>query len=144
MRAQGLTLAAFGEPARLTTVEIPVLAAGRLLIEVRAASINAFDGKVADGALRHAFEYDFPVTIGRDYAGVVTAVGAEVTRFRPGDAVFGNLILNQARANFWAPEPLQSQIWSLVPLAVAPEGESMQRPVVGLDMEPSPFTTQFW
>ena len=40
---------------------------------------------------RHAFEYDFPVTIGRDYAGVVQAVGDAVTRVRPGDSVFGYL-----------------------------------------------------
>ncbi|ROR35652.1 hypothetical protein EDD39_7313 [Kitasatospora cineracea] len=50
----------------------------------------------------------------------------------------------QARANFWAPEPLQSQICSRVPLAVAPEGESTHRPLVGFDSEPSPLATQFW
>ncbi len=50
----------------------------------------------------------------------------------------------QARANFWAPEVLQSQISRRVPLAVAPDGESMHRPVVGLDIEPSALTTQFW
>ncbi len=51
---------------------------------------------------------------------------------------------DQARANFWAPEALQSQISRRVPLAVAPDGESMHRPVVGLDIEPSALTTQFW
>jgi NADPH:quinone reductase-like Zn-dependent oxidoreductase len=34
-------------------------------------------------------DYEFPVTLGRDLAGTVERVGAAVTRFRPGDAVFG-------------------------------------------------------
>jgi hypothetical protein len=50
----------------------------------------------------------------------------------------------QARENFWASAPLQSQIWRRVPLAVAPDGESMQRPLVGLEIEPSALATQFW
>ncbi len=49
-----------------------------------------------------------------------------------------------ASENFWAAEPLQSQIWRRVPFAVAPDGESMHRPVVGLDIEPSALATQFW
>ena len=91
MRATGLLLTSFDEPPALGEVELPELGPGRLLLELRASSVNAFDWKVADGSLRHAFEYRFPVTVGRDYAGVVAAVGAGVTRFRPGDAVFGYL-----------------------------------------------------
>jgi NADPH:quinone reductase len=37
-------------------------------------------------------EYEFPVIIGRDYAGVVEQVGAEVTRYAEGDQVFGFLL----------------------------------------------------
>ncbi|MFF5288713.1 NADP-dependent oxidoreductase [Paractinoplanes globisporus] len=91
MRATGLILTSFDQPAALAPFEIPGPADGQVLLAVKASSVNAFDGKVADGALRHAFQYDFPVTIGRDYAGVVAAVGDGVTRFRPGDAVFGYL-----------------------------------------------------
>jgi NADPH:quinone reductase-like Zn-dependent oxidoreductase len=97
MRALGLTLAAFGEPARLTAVDHPDLAAGQLLIEIKAASINAYDWKVADGALRHAFEYDFPVTIGRDYAGAVTAVRASRSRSAAPAAPGGSRIRITAR-----------------------------------------------
>jgi NADPH:quinone reductase-like Zn-dependent oxidoreductase len=35
--------------------------------------------------------YEFPVVIGRDYSGVVRAAGRSVTRWKPGDAVFGYL-----------------------------------------------------
>ena len=43
--------------------------------------------------------------------------------------------------NFWAPVPLQSQISRRVPLAVAPPGESMQRPDCGFFREPSAWAT---
>jgi NADPH:quinone reductase len=50
---------------------------------------GAIDWKVAEGRFKDAFEYRFPVTIGRDYAGVVAAVGSAVTRVAPGEEVFG-------------------------------------------------------
>ncbi len=34
-------------------------------------------------------EYEFPVTLGRDFAGVVEEFGSEVTRYEVGDEVFG-------------------------------------------------------
>ena len=34
-------------------------------------------------------EYDFPVTVGRDFAGVVEAVGADVSSYAVGDELFG-------------------------------------------------------
>ena len=63
----------------------PVPGPRDLLVRVRAVSVNPVDTKVrmrgapADGA---------PQILGYDAAGIVEAVGAQVTRFRPGDAVF--------------------------------------------------------
>ena len=37
------------------------------------------------------FEHDFPVTLGRDYAGVVEQVGANVQHYAAGDEVYGFL-----------------------------------------------------
>lgn len=79
----------FGDPPHLATFPLPELASDGVLIEIQAASVNAFDWKAADGRFKDSFDYQFPVTIGRDYAGVVSAVGSEVRRVAPGDEVFG-------------------------------------------------------
>lgn len=79
----------FGDSPHLTAFPLPELAPDQVLIEVQAASVNAFDWKAAEGRFKDSFEYQFPVTIGRDYAGVVSAVGGAVRRVAPGDAVFG-------------------------------------------------------
>jgi len=84
-----VVIESFDDTPHLVERAIPELGADQVLIRVEAASLNAFDWKVADGFLKHAFEYEFPVTIGRDYAGVVVNAGPAVTRMSPGDAVFG-------------------------------------------------------
>ena len=62
-----------------------------MLVRVHASSINGFDVAVASGMLQGMMEYQFPVTIGRDLAGVVEEVGSEVSRYQGGDEVFGFL-----------------------------------------------------
>jgi NADPH:quinone reductase-like Zn-dependent oxidoreductase len=88
---RGLVIESFEDEPHLAAIELPPLTSTGVRIGLRAASINAFDWKVATGALSHAFEYDFPVTIGRDYAGVVLAVGEGVSRVAVGHPVFGYL-----------------------------------------------------
>jgi NADPH:quinone reductase-like Zn-dependent oxidoreductase len=59
------------------------------LIEVHAASLNPVDWKIQAGMLRRNAEIPMPHVMGRDFSGVVVAVGAEAAGFKPGDAVFG-------------------------------------------------------
>src|SRR5262249_42475182 len=49
------------------------------------------DFKIRDGELKRLIRYSFPLILGNDLAGEVEAVGDGVTRFRPGDAVYGRL-----------------------------------------------------
>lgn len=71
----------------LIDIDLPMpAAAGRdLLVEIRAVSVNPVDAKVRASA---AVESGDHRVLGYDAAGVVKAVGPEVTLFQPGDAVF--------------------------------------------------------
>ncbi len=85
----------YGSPDVLECDEIEKPAPGddEVLIKVRAASINPLDRHIMRGRpkfLRIAFGLHKPkIRPGRDVAGQVEAVGRNVTRFKPGDEVFG-------------------------------------------------------
>jgi NADPH:quinone reductase-like Zn-dependent oxidoreductase len=64
---------------------------GQVRLRVRAASVNPIDWKMRRGSLRIVMPAKFPLILGFDAAGEVEAVGPEVTRFQPGDAVFGGI-----------------------------------------------------
>jgi NADPH:quinone reductase-like Zn-dependent oxidoreductase len=88
MRA--LTLDSFeAQPALREDLPEPSAAEGEIVVRVRASSVNPVDAFIAAGALKEMFEHEFPVTLGRDFAGVVERVGAGVSRYRVGDEVFG-------------------------------------------------------
>lgn len=69
----------------------PTITKNQLLIHVKAASINPLDWKIYRGQMKLLSGSKLPKGVGIDFAGVVTQVGASVTRFRVGDAVFGLL-----------------------------------------------------
>lgn len=60
-----------------------------VLVAIRAASVNGFDVYQASGYLVAMMEHRFPTVVGRDLAGVVEAVGSDVSDFAVGDEVFG-------------------------------------------------------
>ncbi|MCJ8143700.1 zinc-binding alcohol dehydrogenase family protein [Ancylobacter sp. A5.8] len=74
----------------------PVPGPRDLLVRVEAISVNPVDTKVRR---RRQGTADAPVILGWDAAGVVEAVGAEVSLFRPGDAVFYAGDLNRPGSN---------------------------------------------
>ena len=72
-------------------VRMPLAGAGELLVKVIAAAINPVDWKVMRGDLRLVSGRRFPRFIGTDFAGAVAVVGAGVSAFKTGDAVFGTV-----------------------------------------------------
>ncbi len=68
------------------TVEVPIPGPGDLLVAVKAVSVNPIDTKMRMRA--EAKPGEPPKILGYDAAGVVEAVGAEVSLFKPGDEVF--------------------------------------------------------
>ena len=65
----------------------PVAAASEVVVDIVAASVNGADWKVREGKSGQLAK--FPYILGRDFSGVVSAVGAEVSDLHVGDEVFG-------------------------------------------------------
>jgi NADPH:quinone reductase len=90
MRA--FTLDSFDSPPGLREdLPTPEVGPGQLLVRVRASSVNPVDAFIAGGALKGMVEHEFPVVLGRDYAGVVEQAGSAATGYAVGDEVFGFL-----------------------------------------------------
>lgn len=68
---------------------------GQVLVRVRAASVNPLDWRIRNGSMRLLMPARFPLILGFDAAGEVAAIGPEVTRFQPGDPVFGGADVNR-------------------------------------------------
>jgi NADPH:quinone reductase len=80
-------------PAARNDLPTPTPGAGQVLVRVQTSSVNPVDNSIAAGMLAQmGVEYEYPVTLGRDYAGVVEEVGADVTDYAAGDEVFGFLL----------------------------------------------------
>jgi len=75
--------------AAVLDVADPVASDGQVLVRVEAASVNGFDLAIAAGRIWDSMPADFPVVLGRDYAGTVAAVGAGVDDFAVGQPVAG-------------------------------------------------------
>jgi NADPH:quinone reductase len=90
MRA--VTVRQFGQSPQVEELATPVAGPGQVLIKLAAASVNPMDAKLASGEWRPA-PVIFPMVLGVDGAGIIEAVGEGVTRFSPGDRVFGQLFI---------------------------------------------------
>ena len=95
---QAMTYRAYGAPDVLepTTVTQPIPGSGEVLVQVHAASLNQADlyllrGEPLPLRLSAGLRRPKRPTLGADIAGRVVAVGSGVTRFQPGDAVYGDL-----------------------------------------------------
>jgi NADPH:quinone reductase-like Zn-dependent oxidoreductase len=60
-----------------------------VLVRVAAASVNPIDWKMREGWLKSMLALRFPYVLGRDFSGVVIAVGAAAEGIALGDEVFG-------------------------------------------------------
>jgi len=82
---------------RLEDVDKPTAASGEVLVKIYATSVHAGDWHLMRGTplfIRLVFggwRKPNMKTIGTDIAGQVEAVGREVSQFKPGDQVFGDL-----------------------------------------------------
>src|SRR5215813_6626221 len=80
----------FGTPDVIKYGDLPDPKAGpgQVVVDTAAASVNGADWKVCAGDYKQA---TFPVVLGRDFSGVVSAVGSGVSDIKVGDEVFAVL-----------------------------------------------------
>lgn len=122
MRA--VTLDSFDAPPGLRDdLPMPSRGADDVLVRIQASSVNPADAAIASGMLKGMAEYEFPVTLGRDFAGIVEQVGADVAEYKPGDAVFGFVL--------HADPSVHEGSWA--DYAVAPQGSVARKPA-GVDV----------
>jgi NADPH2:quinone reductase len=109
-------------PALRENLPEPTPADNEVLVRVHASSVNPVDNSIAAGLLAQmGVQYEYPVTLGRDYAGVVEQTGDAVSHYKPGDHVFGFLLHANptARDGAWAELITVTEELSIAP---APDG----------------------
>jgi S-(hydroxymethyl)mycothiol dehydrogenase len=93
---KGIVATGKGEPVRVTTVVVPDPGPGEALVGVQACGVCHTDLHYREGGIGA----DFPYLLGHEAAGVVEAVGPDVTGLAPGDFVILNwrAVCGQCRA----------------------------------------------
>ncbi len=122
---KAITLDELGTPPALhADLPAPMPGTNEVLVRVRASSVNPVDNAIAAGMLKDMVEHELPITLGRDYAGVVEQVGADVTGLSIGDDVFGIIMAMNptVRDGSWAE------------LIVVPETTSIARTPAGVEL----------
>ena len=112
----------FERQPTLADIPTPEAKPGGVLVRVRAASVNGVDLSIAGGRLQGMLEYDFPLVLGKDFAGSVEAVGDGVSGFAAGERVFG--VVSD-------PSPLSSR--SFAEYLAVPAGPNLSRVPEGVD-----------
>jgi NADPH:quinone reductase-like Zn-dependent oxidoreductase len=83
---------------RLEDFEPRQLGPDDVLVRVRAAAVNPMDIGLRNGKMKMVTGRRFPRGLGHDFAGIVEAVGTNVTRLRVGDEVLGAASIKEAGA----------------------------------------------
>jgi NADPH:quinone reductase-like Zn-dependent oxidoreductase len=78
-----------GAAPLIIDVDIPEPGPGEARIRISAASVNGFDLAVAAGYMAGFFEHRYPLVLGREFTGVVDALGDDVDGIVVGDRVIG-------------------------------------------------------
>jgi len=88
MKAVLLTGPGGPEMLRYGEAPDPIAALGEVVVDIHVASVNAADYKVRRGGGIYG-NIQLPHILGRDFSGVISALGRDVTDLAVGDAVFG-------------------------------------------------------
>ena len=85
---QAAILERHGSAFRIARLPLPRPGPGQVRVRIAASGVNPLDLKIHAGEAAHA-RHPLPAILGIDLAGTVDRVGEGVTRFGPGDEVYG-------------------------------------------------------
>ena len=88
------------EVARFEDAPVPAPKENEALVKVIAAGVNPADALAVSGRYAKEWGTQLPLILGYDVAGTVVKVGAEVTRLKPGDAVYGYPLMGGGWAQY--------------------------------------------
>ncbi len=116
-----------GDRGSLRDVPMPQPAAHDVLVRVTAASVNPIDWKTRERADRQ-----LPFVLGQDFAGVVSATGNRVTKYREGERIFGIAREHGAYAEYTlVPEDDRAQPMAKIPDDIG-DADAASLPTAGL------------
>jgi NADPH:quinone reductase len=116
-----------GEPGSLVEMPVPKPGADEILIRVKAAGVNPIDWKRAERASQPV-----PFVMGQDFAGIVSATGDRVTKYRVGERICGMARQHGAFAEFTVvPEEAPRQPVARIPDDVS-DADAAALPTAGL------------
>lgn len=94
----------YGDPSVVKVVEVdkPGATVGKVVVEVHAASLNPLDTGLRAGSLQQMIPLQLPVTLGSDFAGIITEVGEGVEGLAVGEKVYGQTTLGAEKSGAFA------------------------------------------
>ena len=95
---KALVFSRYGDPEVLEVIQVPEpeVGPGQVRVRVKAAGVQSFEAKLRRGDLEGYVPVSFPQRLGNEFAGVIDAVGADVTGISVNDAVLGFTTLQAA------------------------------------------------
>ena len=130
----------YGSKEELVEQEVntPKAEANQVVVKLEATSINPIDWKLREGYLKQMFDWEFPIILGWDAAGVISEIGSNVTKWKVGDRVFSRP--DTTRLGTYAEyTAIDEHLLAKVPDAISSE-EAAAVPLAGLTAWQALFT----
>ena len=87
-----------GRALELRDIPVPEMKENDVLVKIRTAGVNPLDNMIIRGEVRMIVPYRFPLVMGNEFVGVIEQVGGNVSRFQPGERVYGRMELKRIGA----------------------------------------------
>lgn len=118
------------ESLHLTDVSEPTIKENEVLVQIHSAGVNLLDSLVRNGEFKIFLPYKAPFVNGHDMAGIITKIGAKVSKYKVGDEVYSRV--GDHRIGTFAEQiAVQENDLALKPTNISME-EAASIPLVGL------------